>query len=623
MSMKNNLTEYFSELVDVPPPEPKSKGRPKIAEAPLDGAATSRRRRQKKRVRRLENIAILDFETDPFDADREVHIEPFLAVLYADAFAPIIIWDDDYATFTKRVFETIEVLAGEYIIYAHNGGKFDFLFMVSKYRGKVSFKGRGIMSARIGKHEIRDSFHIIPERLANWQKDSFDYDKLLRHNRQTYREDIIRYCVNDCKYLLEIVRSFCDEFGFKISIGQAAMGKLKESYDVDSFSKQWDSYIRQFYFGGRVECIRGRGDFRGDFHLYDTNSMYPYVMSSCAHPIGGFVNYQVRGGLPNDDTVFMDIECVNRGALIKRNADNETTARESGGRFLTTIWEYTVAIKYGLISNVRVNYCIDCSKRSDFSLFVNPAYDKRQIVKTELGKLKALGQENSAAWNGLKKDDIFLKLLLNNAYGKFGQDPSKYKEYCYTNPGEEPDAEWRASIDKLPADIRDEYRSPHFECDSFWIWYRPNPSFRYNNVGVAASITGAARAVLLEALQGAVDPIYCDTDSIICRDLVGVPLDAAALGAWDLEDEFSRVIITGKKMYATWHKQPKKRSQAQIAIGLDPRYTVKSKGSSRLTWTEMEAMLQGETITKRNLAPTLDRYGRQYYLTRRLRATAK
>ena len=79
------------------------------------------------------------------------------------------------------------------------------------------------MAARIGKHELRDSYHIIPEKLANWKKDDFDYSKLARGNRKRFRDEIIRYCINDCAYLLDIVKSFVGTYGLKLSIGQAAI----------------------------------------------------------------------------------------------------------------------------------------------------------------------------------------------------------------------------------------------------------------------------------------------------------------------------------------------------------------------------------------------------------------
>lgn len=590
---------------------------------PMTPKERKRRQRSKEAQSRIENIAILDMETDPFDACEEIRIAPFLCVLYSDRFDEIVIWENDENAFTEKVVAAIEGLPGRFTIYAHNGGRFDFLFLLHKLRGPVSFKGRGIMSARIGEHELRDSFHIIPERLANWQKDKFDYAKLKRNCREENKKEIIRYCVNDCVYLLDIVRTAVEKFGLKLTIGQMAMAELKKHYEVGRFYDGDDAYMRQFFFGGRVECLAGRGEFRGPYRLFDVNSLYPYCMSAFRHPIGNFASYQIRHGEPGPDTVFVDLYCQNNGALIGKSDAGETTATIRQGRFRTTIWEYQTALRFDLISDVRINLCIDCPIRSDFSRFVLPLYENRLRTKSELDRLKTAGLDTTPEFFNLKKDDMFFKFLLNNAYGKFAINPRRFMEHYLTDPDETPPDDWFKSIRKIEDENeRTKYLDPAFESDRYWIWQKPNPGFRFNNVGVAASITGAARAVLLEALQLAVDPIYCDTDSIICRDLPNVPISKTALGAWDLEDEFSRVIINGKKLYSVEHLTPKRRTPEQLADGLDPCYTVKSKGTARLSWAEMDCMLHGAAFKVRNRAPTLDKYGDQYYISRTMSATA-
>jgi DNA polymerase type B, organellar and viral len=557
---------------------------------------------------------VLDMETDPFDNISQAEVRPFLAVIYSDDFDPIIIWEEAYGVLCVRIVAALEALPYAYTIYAHNGGRFDFMFLLHHVRGEVSFKGRGIMACRLGKHELRDSFHIIPERLANWQKDSFDYAHLKRGSRARHKAEIIRYCINDCRYLLSIVQAFIADFGLKLSIGQAAMCELRQSYDVKRFSDGHDSYVRRYYFGGRVECLRGRGRFAGDYKLYDVNSMYPFVMATCEHPIGDFWSYKIRTGVPSNDTVFVDVDCVNRGALVARGPDGETTANISRGRFYTTIHEYSAACELNLISDISINYCVDCSERTNFADFVKPRYDKRQQVKRELARLAANGLRGSVAWNDLRKDDIFLKLLLNNAYGKFAQNPRRYKEHYITDPNETPPSEWYKSI---PESERVNHALPDFECDRYWLWSKPAPGFRFNNVGTAASITGAARAVLLRAIHVAADPIYCDTDSLICRDLGGVVPGQVDLGSWCLEDELSEVLIAGKKLYACRYRVPKR-----LADGQFERFKIRSKGSGAPTWDDFLSLINGETITMVAKAPTLDRFGDQYYITRNLNATA-
>lgn len=584
-----------------------------------------RQTRSRRRDERVRQVGVIDFETDPFDNTKpKEEIQPFAACIYADDLEPIIIWEDDVHTFYRALLAKLKAIPGRYTWYAHNGGRFDFMFLVHLLRGDVSFKGRAIMLAKIGEHELRDSYHIIPEKLAAIQKDNFDYAMLKRSNRHRHRAEIIRYMTNDCRYLLDAVKSFLLKFGFRLSIGQAAMYELKKFYTVKKFSERWDEYIRNYFYGGRVECLAGRGRWQSSertYKLYDVNSMYPAVMANCQHPIGGFHDYNLRGGEPGPDTVFVKLACKNHGALISRNENNETTANIPEGEFKTTIWEYEVARRYNLIRDVSIIYCVDCSQRTNFADFVLPLYTNRLNTKSHLKYLAGAGLTGSPEWIETLKDDVFYKLLLNNAYGKFAQNPRNFKDHYLTDPDDKPPSEWfprkgaPSAKGKSNAEIiGKELQYLHFEGDTYWIWQKPAPTFRYNNVGTAASITGAARAVLLEALQRATDPIYCDTDSIIATDLHAddtfLSIDNSKLGAWKIEQEFDEVVINGKKQYGC------------VIAGSGKAIKIRQKGAQNLTWEHVETMLAGGSVSIRNTAPTITKYKKQYYVTRSLQATA-
>lgn len=604
-------------------------GRKPLFGVAMTGTERSRKSRGPVKERKIENIAILDFETDPFDGMSDEDIMPFVCVLYAENFEPIIIWEENPKKFLKLVYNAIVNLPDSYTIYAHNGGKFDFLFLVSKLRGNVQFKGRGIMAAKIkGKHgvqELRDSFHIIPERLANWQKDSFDYMKLRKGARHKWRAEIIRYCLSDCKYLLEIVKHAVTTYGLKLSIGQMAMAELKKHYKPKNIGENMDFYLRRFFFGGRVECLEGMGHFRGPFKLIDVNSMYPFVMASVKHPIGNEYNIRSDGSI-NAHTVFIDLTCRNHGALIGKTEKGETSAEILEGRFFTTIHEYKMARKYKLIEKVQIHHCIDCDELTDFSRFIVPMYAKRQETKALMDKLKREGKTDTFEFKDTKKEDMFLKFLMNNSYGKFAQNPRNYKKYCLTDPGKEPS-------DYDDYDGEDWGTEPAARNDDYCVWERREGILRFNNVGTAASITGAARAVLLEALQFAVRPIYCDTDSIICADIANVKIHKSELGAWDLEKTYDEIIIAGKKLYAAKVAGKEENSKDRILIrskgagkvdNIAKELELRNAGymASGLIWQDMLGMLKGKSTEIRARGPTLNRNGEQYYLRRNIRATA-
>lgn len=569
----------------------------KIAAIPEPVPALERKRneRARKYAKKATHVGVIDFETDPFDNIEGTEVYPFSAVIYADEFKPIVIWEENFISFKKKLLEELETIPEPYTFYAHNGGRFDFMFLISELRGDILFKGRAIMQAQLGKHELRDSFHIIPEKLANLQKDKFDYTKLKRNVRHKHRAEIIKYNINDCAYLLPFIKDFIKRFGFKISIGQAAMAQLRMHHRFERIAEKTDEMLRDYFFGGRVECIQGLGRFHGAYKLFDVNSMYPYVMATRQHPVGA--DYIRHAGEISANTIFIDLTCDSRGAFVRRNEEtHETHAPHGRYRFKTTIWEYQVAKKYGLISNEEIHCCIDNAQRSDFARFIVPLYSERQEVKRKLH----LVPENSEAWNELKKDDVFIKLLLNNAYGKFAQNPRRYKEHYISAAGEIPPDDGGPSWGDFPREQYEEYS----------LWERKNPELRFNNVGTGASITGAARAVLLEAMVNSEGPVYCDTDSLICKSLTGVKIDQTELGAWDIEREISEIIVCGKKLYG-------------YRVANTDDYKVRAKGSSQLKWNDLEKMLEGETVTNVQKGVTLTKDGSQYYMTRRIRATAK
>lgn len=596
----------------------------------MTGAEQMRRCRAGKKQDKLRMIAVLDMETDPFDELHDTDIKPFAAELYSDQFGSIVIWENTYEKFLASLCQRIESLPGSFTIYCHNGGKFDYMFLVSKLRGLVKFKGRAIMSARLGAHELRDSLHLLPEKLAAWKKDSFDYSKMNRNRRGDFKAEILQYLHNDCLYLFDIVKSFVEEFGMKISIGAAAFSEMKKSYKVTNLKEREDSALRPFFFGGRVECLAGRGVFgnqpgKQPYKLFDVNAMYPDAMANALHPISNEYNWH-RGSI-NENTVFLDISCRNYGALMKHaeptTAEDIHEFLETGdqdiGRFHTTIHEFKIATKYNLISNIEIHWLIDCVEQTNFSNFITPMYYRRQKVKTEMSELDKAGKSQTRDYEELHKQNLFLKYLLNNAYGKFAQNPRKYKDYCYTDLYKKPDKDWFKFLKGADEKTIHAYSYPVERSEGgnqpgFAVWQRPNPGHRFNNVGTAASITGAARAKLLEALVTADDPIYCDTDSIICRALPNVPIDVALLGAWKIEQTFDEVIIAGKKTYAC--------KVAGFSDGHDKRIKIRSKGTAGMTYDLMRRTLDGEIIPIRNKVPTFRKTGEQYYMTRRIRATA-
>lgn len=579
--------------------------RPKI-DNPMAPLERKRKQRQREADEKLARIAVLDLETDPFDKGCEVH--PFVGELYfGPDVEPIIIWEDDREKFISQLYDTIEALPDRYTIYAHNGGRFDFKFLLHKIRGEVKFKGNGIMQCHIGAHELRDSFDIIPAPLAAYKKDEFDYTKLKQHKRHKYRHEILDYLHADCVYLREVIIDFIKRYGHTLTMGTAAFKALKKVHKVASLSMHHDDYLRDYFFGGRVECLQGAGHFVGDYKLYDVNSMYPYVMAYFDHPID--TNFNICNRI-TDDTVFLRIECDNYGAFVGRDENGSLTPNISRGIFNTTIHEYRAAMELGLIANARLHHCIEFARQENFADFILPLYDERQNKKIAL--------KNDEDTSQLKRDILLLKLLMNSTYGKFAQNPRKFKDHFYADFNEAPPGDIIGPFQVAADDDSGiwEKHSDYIDYDnpanSFTIWEKVicQDDMRFNNVATAASITGAARATLMRAIHAAHDPIYCDTDSIICQHLPMAADDSDALGDWTREETIAECLIAGKKLYGydgPFLDEPK----------------IKAKGASDLTWQEMQKIIDGVTVDSVKRAPTISRTGVQQPMRREIKLTCE
>lgn len=544
------------------------------------------------RKKKLQKVAVFDFETDPFLYGRNPL--PFCAgffdgVKYAD------FWNTDSGDREKDaralVMELADYLADlkePHLVYAHNGGKFDFYYLLRAglLENPVKIINGRIVSAKIGIHELRDSYAIIPIPLAAYQKDTIDYDLFEVDKRQANKADILHYLAKDCEYLYQLVSAFNSRFGDKLTIGGTAMQKLKELHPFERTTEAHDLKLRPFYYGGRVQAFE-TGIIRGDFKIFDVNSMYPYVMREIFHPLGAhYITYyenvlDERGELIDGESCapyFARITARNRGALPTRTKEGLSFDLECG-EFFATSHEIKIGLKHKLIEIDRVHEVLVPMQKQTFDKYVD-SYIKEKIEGKESGD---------------KVKEIFAKLLLNSAYGKFGQNPDNYFDFRLCENIEID--YWHRQGWELEADYGE-----------FAIMRTPSENKSYFDVAVAASVTGAARAVLLDALNSAVRPVYCDTDSIICEALPGVEIDALKLGAWDLEKRGDMVAIAGKKLYALFDGTQCLK--------------VASKGV-RLKGHDIAHICAGQEKTHFNDAPSFGLDGSIKYMKRRINTTVK
>lgn len=527
-------------------------------------------------------VAVLDLETDPFEHGQMVH--PFLAGFY-DGSRLISHWSKDCVA---QLVSSLNQEPEPWCIYAHNGGRFDFYYFLdflSSLEMRI-INGR-IVQARLGKHELRDSYAIMPFPLADYDKDQIDYELMRAGRREKHRDEIMRYFRKDLTSLYELVSAFHKEFGDKLTIGSTSMGELKKRHEYQTGNEVYDTKFRaRFYFGGRNQVFEP-GITKGDIKIYDVNSMYPYVMRDYLHPIS--VTHDVSRSIEKN-TCFVVATGRNYGAFPVRRKDNSLDFNQPTGEFCCSIHEWNAALHTGSFKPLRVikTYC--WRERGTFDDFVTHFYDARQAAKIADDKIRA----------------IFYKYVLNSAYGKFAQNPNNYFDWFLTKYGELP-KEWHECTKTCENPCNMVWTPAYIHDGEYMIWQRPLQQKFWFNVATGASITGASRAVLLLGIAAAPRPLYCDTDSIISDGPANVEIDNLRLGAWKLEGSGSMAAIAGKKMYAIFD-----------AAGTCIK---KAHKGARLTGQQILHVTKGGEIESANPVPAFRWDGSYTFTKRTIRAT--
>lgn len=544
-------------------------------------------------------LAVIDSETDPFSKSRaldDLIPMPFIWGFYDGGFMdpekPFYYFEE-----TAALVEFIE--SKEFVIYAHNGGKFDFHYLkdyVAPFDEITAINGR-IARMHIGIAELRDSWNILPVPLAMYQKQEQDYtihEYTERKKPENWRT-IVDYLESDCRNLYEVVNAYRERFGFNLTQAGGAMREMRKKTPLKlpqtRYPDFYDTY-HPFYYGGRVECFQA-GVMKMDFKVVDINSAYPFAMLQ-KHPFSYDMlvsDGDLRPDMPPEHVTasFYEVRAVSHGALPWRDPTgkledgslhfpNDDTPRT----FKITGWELQAGEETGTLKDVEVLKTHRFGALQDFSSFILDLYEERKKAKAK----------------GDKAGDLLAKLAMNATYGKMAMDSRNYKDYMII-PAEK--------VGWLHPDNAAQWDDIEGRAWHFYGWFGkhalaasplPEARWRFYHVGTAASITGFVRAYLWRAICASETPLYCDTDSLAAVDCA-VTL-GGELGQWEIEGEFTEAAIAGKKLYAfkyAEHCRPRDKN------GNKKAYKVASKGV-RLTPAEIKKVARGESVTYVPLVPT-------------------
>ena len=533
------------------------------------------------------DIAVIDAETDPFRKGRIP--QPFIWGYY-DGYI--------YKTFANARTLARFLRKQKRIVYAHNGGKFDFHYLLGEldpYSDLTIINGR-IAKCRIGNAELRDSFCIIPQGLGKYKKDEIDYGLMEpdQRDKPKNREKILDYLRNDCVYLYEMVSAFVDRFGPQLTLAGAAMKqwqKISDEQGIEQCERTDEDFynaLSPYYYGGRVECFKS-GIIDCKFNVYDINSAYPYAMLH-EHPYSAQYE-RITGYAKGAD--FVRLSCVAGGSLPFRGAGgidgtsfglhfpSDDVERE----YFVTAWEYDAARITHSIKRVKVLESLRFARRVSFSPYINHWWREREAAKKANDDLGSL----------------FAKLMMNSLYGKFAANPDNYANYMnvpmdrldlLTNGGK-----WTFGGELGPWALG--------ECAL------EDQAKRYYNVATGASITGFVRAMLWRAIHSSKGVLYCDTDSIAVQRAGAYVRLSASLGDWKDEGRFDKAGIAGKKLYIF-------RGTGEDGKRL---YKTASKGV-RLTDAQLWRVARGATVTYETEHPTYSVKSAPKFINREIRRTA-
>lgn len=522
-------------------------------------------------------LAVADCETDPFMPGR-VPV-PFVWGFYDGTTFMMFKNTADFVAYIREL---------PIILYAHNGGKFDWHFILpylNAYDDIMIINGR-IARCYIGMCELRDSYNILPVPLKAYKKDDIDYaimEKEVRYLPENW-SIIVAYLKSDCVYLHELIMGFVNKFGLQITQASAAMNQWKRisKQKIPMTDKEFYGLISPYYYGGRVECFES-GIIDAKFSVIDINSAYPYAMQH-KHPYSGSYS-QIEGFVKDAD--FYKVECISKGAFPYRGtgSPNEFAGlrfpNDSERRtYYVTGWEYKAAMETYTVRDAKVLESIVFDDHIDFGSYIQHFYDMR---------MKAKAEKNEA-------ESLFAKLLMNSLYGKFASNPEHYRNYMIV------------PMDVI-AGLETEGWEFAGEIGPWGLAEQPLPEMeqRYYNVATGASITGFVRAMLWRAVAESKGVLYCDTDSIAVRKPSKTLVLGDKLGEWKDEGTFDKAGIGGKKLYA-FRGIPESRGDKEfpkwLMVPNDKRmYKVASKGA-KLTLPQLWDVAGGTKVAYIAEAPT-------------------
>lgn len=525
---------------------------------------------------------------------------PYLICVYSSLGVQSYWGEQCIEDFKQFTCELKKDKGSNYIFWAFNGGKFDYVLLIKHLiSAKTKILGTPTTFKQIicGNLYFNDLLLLLPvgslrDQCALWgvsvSKLDFDIKNKDRAYFEEHKNSIIEYCTRDTICVSEILRAF--------------KSMIRETYpDIDYDAKRWitlpgitlkifNQYLgedltgttgnvyyneKSSYYGGVCYHVRKTVD---KAYYYDINSSYPAAMlHSMPYKYESTVVYcgqtLVKTDLYycsfeyNDDTICCMTPQHSKDGLVYSLVIGEG-------------WRWGVELLFlqerAKIKNLVIKVVQQYTPRKVFANFINDLSIKKASAPTPQYRL-------------------LYKLLMNSLYGKFGQrrfNNSLILDHAtlglfmstldtYKNI---------SSIDLLSKDGDQEIYSIELENE--------HQSFNFigSLVRLSSYIAALSRINLFTVVYDVGDENICymDTDSVFST--VEIPqhfIHQSDLGKWKLEQVVSNCHFWGPKMYSYDGE-----SHAP-GVGLCP--TVKVKGVSNPQDLDIEQLeTTGSTVSVSN-----------------------
>lgn len=456
------------------------------------------------------------------------------------------IYDGYHFTHFTKLKKLLAFLFDNYAgksVFAHFGGRFDFLFILEEAWDDTNYvihpiipRGSGILCFDIErvsdgrKVTFRDSSALFPFALAKITKDfgvthkkkSFDYDSI-----DKVTPELLEYLEYDLKGLYEAIEKFyswdlIEKVGGATTLASQSMRVLRYflKTDIYGLSQRMDARIRPSYFGGRTEIFRPYYDGEKPLHCFDCNSLYPTVMRAHEYP-NEFENitydyHEEKLGFYECDVVVPPMKYPPLPVMGEVNGSRKLLFPT--GSFSGT---YTTA---------EINYAIQLGCKFKFHrgyIFSSAGFLFRDFVDS-LYEIRKRSAKDSV-------DNVVTKLLLNSCYGRFGL--SYNRENIVLDDGS-------AGLKPL--------REVTIRGRRMVLATKSVDVKSFSNVAIASFVTSYARIHMHKIFSKLGDDLYySDTDSVFTTADLG---DSSDLGAMKHEYSCKSAVFLLPKTYRAGDK---------------------------------------------------------------------